>query len=57
MKAEAQRYTLGEAAEILRRERCRTHGHDWEIICQGIERRPVQLVCGNCGRSYRVVEQ
>lgn len=49
-------YTLDQAARILRERECAMHGHDWEIIMDGMGQ-PLTILCGRCSVSWAVVKK
>ncbi len=50
--ADETRYTLDEAAALLRRRECDLHGHDFDIVVSiGV---PRMIVCARCRTSWAV---
>lgn len=50
---EQRRYTLAEAVTELRRRKCVEHGHDFDVVQDGVGL-PVGVQCARCGRSWEV---
>lgn len=48
------RYTLAEARQIIKLEECRFHGHTYDVQVHAMTRKPLGVICTNCGETWRV---
>lgn len=56
--ATEKKYTLKEAEKILRREGCKTDGHDYSVVrvrtVKNPAGRPTKIVCTHCDEIWNV---
>ena len=46
-----EKYTLAEARDILRAAECAMHGHDFDVVTNGMDK-PTAIICSRCGKSW-----
>lgn len=52
-----ERYTLAEAEQELRRRRCATEGHFYDVLVVTGANAPEAIICTRCGETWAVAKE